>query len=151
MEYHPSVQVRGMMLGTWWSTVVHTPGHFGERPVYGEASIHRKSTVLYTGIRSGPGSNGRDQGGNLVVDVSAFRHQLTDFVHRMDDRRMVPAAELPSDYGIAQVGQLAKHVHGHLSGCHQRSPTAWTGELLTGEPVDVSGPGQDQVWCDDQR
>src|SRR5438067_3025017 len=57
-----------------------------------------------------PPEQGLDRGAELVL----FAHELLDALLGVDDRRMVLAAELLADGGVAETGDPPRQVHRHL-------------------------------------
>src|SRR5690606_21596750 len=84
--------------------------------------VHGSSTALSTGRARPawvpPGASRRlhdlDQGLDVVVDRLALLHEGADLVVGVDDGRVVAAAELPGDLGVAELGQLPEQVHADL-------------------------------------
>ena len=70
---------------------------------------------------------------DLVVHLLAFSHQLLDLLERVDDRGVVPSAELPGDGGERQVGLIPHHVHADLTSRDQRALAALALQGIDGE------------------
>src|SRR4051812_20924549 len=103
------------------------------RPLH---TVVRRAAVIHKG-HAARGHSARadrlDELGDLVVDLPALLHERADLFHRVDHRCVVPAAVLPSDGGIAQVGELPADVHADLAGGDEGAAAALALELLDWE------------------
>ena len=83
--------------------------------------------------------------------VVALGHLLLDLVDGVHDRRVVTAAERLGDARIAEVGELADHVHADLAGGDERPAPALAAEVLDGPAEHLGGLVEDQLGGDDPR
>src|SRR5690606_9677352 len=109
----------------------------------------RSSAGPSTGSAAVP--DGLDQLGDLVVDLATLLHEVRHLLHRVDDRRVVAAAELPGDGRVREVGQLPEHVHGDLAGDDQGAAAALAPDLLDREPEHGAGGVEDGLGGDGAR
>ena len=93
-------------------------------------------------------SDSGDQGGYLVVYLPTFGHEVANFFHAVDHRRVVPSAELPRDSWVTQIGQLPEDVHGDLAGRNKRPAAAPTHQLFITKSIQFAGLCENQLWCD---
>src|ERR1700733_9890548 len=89
--------------------------------------------------------------GDLLVNRAAFLHLAGDLVDGVDDGRVVPFAEDPSDGRIAVVRELSGQVHGDLAGGDQWPGATGADDGFNGEPVAGGHGVEDHLGRDPPR
>src|SRR5579859_6148743 len=90
-----------------------------------EITRYRHSAVHHAAlVASATALDPVNQGGDLVVHLTAFFHQTGDLFHGVNDRRVVTAAELSGDGRVAEIGQIPENVHAYLAGIDERPAPA---------------------------
>src|SRR6478752_9664773 len=83
-----------------------------------------------TGLSTGAEPDAAHELVDLVEHLVTLGHERLDLLHRVDDGRVVAAAELLGDARIGEVGQLAEDVHPDLARDDERPPPALPAEVL---------------------
>ena len=78
----------------------------------------------------------------------ALGHLLLDLVDGVHDRRVVTAAERLGDARVAEVGELAHHVHADLAGGDERPAPALAAEVVDRPAEHLGGLVEDQLGGD---
>src|SRR5437899_1910458 len=89
--------------------------------------------------------------GDLVVDLTTLLHEGRDLLDGMNHSCVISAAELAGDGGIAEIGELAEHVHPDLAGRDEWAPTAGTAQLFNAEAERRRCRLEDHPRCDSAR
>src|SRR5436190_6418946 len=97
--------------------------------------LPHRSTALSTASQPDP----RDELVDLVEDHVALGHLLLDLVDGIHDRGVVATAEGLRDARVAQVGELAHHVHADLAGGYERPAPALATQLVGGPAEHLGG------------